>query len=168
MVNCRTSLRAESSSQVFAGSRTVHEDKSPVQRPEGNESAGPTFKTDLPHKSSLSIATDRIRFGRTAGDRKTTPRAPLDRRLGMSLQDRKQDPLGARQYFLHVDEAARTSAGRSYWQVLEGIRVAEMPPGRPGLGRQSSKRACPAACGRSSRVPRLGMRSRDSQGASSE
>ncbi len=43
-VNRRTSLRAESSSQVFAGSRTASEDKVPGHRPECSE------KPDLPSK----------------------------------------------------------------------------------------------------------------------
>ena len=46
-MNRRTSLRAESSSQVFAGSRTVPEDKVPGHKPEGSKSAGPVFKTGV-------------------------------------------------------------------------------------------------------------------------
>jgi hypothetical protein len=51
-MNHWTSLRAKSSSQVFAGSRTVPEDKAPGHRPEGTESAGPAFKTGVPAMSS--------------------------------------------------------------------------------------------------------------------
>jgi hypothetical protein len=47
-MNRRTSLRAESSSQVFTGSRTASEDKSPGHKPGGNGKAGPTFKTGVP------------------------------------------------------------------------------------------------------------------------
>ncbi len=54
----RTSLRAGSASQVFASSRTASEDKDAGHGPEGNASVGHAFKTDLPHKSSLSIPTD--------------------------------------------------------------------------------------------------------------
>jgi hypothetical protein len=53
----RTSLRAEPSSQVFAGSRTVPEDKVPGHRPEASKIAGHTFKTGV-----LARAARRVRF----------------------------------------------------------------------------------------------------------
>jgi hypothetical protein len=51
----RTSLRAGSASQVFAGSRTASEDKDAGHRPEGRANVGHAFKTRLPHKSSISV-----------------------------------------------------------------------------------------------------------------
>jgi hypothetical protein len=51
----RTSLRAGSASQVFAGSRTASEDKEAGHGPEGSGSVGHAFKTHLPHKSSISL-----------------------------------------------------------------------------------------------------------------
>jgi hypothetical protein len=56
-MNRGTSLRADLSSQVFAGSRTVAEDKVPRHGPEGSKTAGPTFKTGV-----RARALRRVRF----------------------------------------------------------------------------------------------------------
>ncbi len=68
----RTSLRAGSASQVFAPWRMVSEDKAAGYGPEGTAGVGHAFKTDLPHKSSLSIPTDTGRSRSTARDREAT------------------------------------------------------------------------------------------------
>ncbi len=67
-VNRRTSLRAESSSQVFIGSRTASKDKSPGHRPEGNKSAGPTFKTGVGARAPRRVRFPSASAWRTRGE----------------------------------------------------------------------------------------------------
>ena len=54
-MNRGTSLRADFSSQVFAGLRTVAEDKVPGHGPEGSKTAGPNFKTGVPARAGRRV-----------------------------------------------------------------------------------------------------------------